>query len=202
MPEPTSKDRVTLSMQRPSLMAAALIAGLLALLLAIYVFTGRGSQNTNNDRDEQAPRQRQGKPSEAMAGENPRKPVQTADLTGHYEARADGAQRARMCMISDPSGLASFGIITETRDGGGCGGAGKAVREANVLRLTMAGEGDCVIKGTIARTQVRFPQGLAKGCSYYCAPGASLAGAIFEKTGGTAADARRAVDLAGDPLCE
>lgn len=135
------------------------------------------------------------------AGRDSREPVQTADLTGLYEAGGEGGQRARMCMISDPSGAASFAIVTETPDGGSCGGAGEAVRKGNMLRLTMAGDEQCVIDAQTGGTQVTLPRSLAEGCAYYCAPGASLAGAVFEKTGGTAKDAMRATDLAGDPLC-
>jgi hypothetical protein len=134
------------------------------------------------------------------AGLESRQPVQTADLTGLYEAPGEGRLSARMCMISDPSGTASFAIVTET-PGGGCGGAGEAVREAGLLRLTMAGDEECVIEARMEGRQVTFPQSLPQGCAYYCAPGVTLAGADFEKTGGTAEDAMRAADLAGDPLC-
>ncbi|MGI8704223.1 MAG: hypothetical protein ACR2JJ_00205 [Sphingomicrobium sp.] len=135
------------------------------------------------------------------AGRETRDPVQTADLTGLYEARGEGGQSARMCMISDSSGRASFAIVTETRDAGSCGGAGEAVREARLLRLSMAGDEECVIEARVEDRQVTFPPNLPEGCAYYCAPGATLAGADFEKTGGTAKDAMRATDLAGDPLC-
>jgi hypothetical protein len=130
-------------------------------------------------------------------------PVQIADLTGLYEARAEGEQRSRMCMISDPSGSGpvSFGIVTETPGGGSCSGAGEALGEGRLLRLTMGGDEECVIEAQISGTQVTFPLGLPEGCAYYCGPGATLAGATFEKTGGTAQDAMRAIDLAGDPLC-
>lgn len=130
-----------------------------------------------------------------------RQPVQTGDLTGLYEAGGGGEQRGRMCMIPAPAGVTAFAIVTETPDRGSCGGAGEAVREGSLLRLAMGGDEECVIEARIAGTQVTFPQRLPEGCAYYCAPGASLAGATFEKTGGTADDAMRAPDLAGDPLC-
>lgn len=130
-----------------------------------------------------------------------REPVQLADLTGLYQAPGKGEQRARMCMLSDRSGAVSFAAVTETPDGGSCGGAGEAVRQADRLRLTMAGDEECVIEARIAGTRVTFPPRLPAGCAYYCAPGATLAGAVFEKTGGSAQQAMRALDLAGDPLC-
>ena len=135
------------------------------------------------------------------AGRHSREPVQIADLTGLYEARGGGEQRSRMCMISAETGEASFAIVVEAPGGGSCGGAGEAVREGNLLRLTMGGDEQCVIGAQIAGTQVTFPSSLPEGCDYYCGPGATLAGAVLKKTGGTAEDAMRAKDLAGDPLC-
>jgi hypothetical protein len=104
-------------------------------------------------------------------------------------------------MISEGSGAASFGIVTEAPNGGSCGGAGEAVREGNVLRLAMAGDEECAIEAQIEGTQVTLPASLPEGCAYYCGPGATLAGIAFEKTGGTVEDAMRTTDLAGDPLC-
>jgi hypothetical protein len=139
---------------------------------------------------------------EEGARSDSRAAVQTADLTGLYEVRApEEGKRAQMCMISSASGTASFGIVTRNAAGGSCGGAGQAAREGDVLRLTMAGDEECVIEARMAGTRVTLPAGLPQGCDYYCGPGATLAGASFEKTGGTAADAMRASDLAGDPLC-
>lgn len=152
------------------------------LLIPLLVGCGRGGGDETTERDT-------------------REPAQTADLTGLYETRGEGEQRSRMCMTSDQSGAASFGIVIETPGGGSCGSAGEAVREANLLRLTMAGDEECVIEAQIVGTQVTLPPSVAEGCAYYCAPGATLAGAVFKKTGGTAKEAMRAMDLAGDPLC-
>lgn len=139
--------------------------------------------------------------AQEAAGRGSREPVQTAELTGLYEARGEGEQRARMCMMSEPSGAATFAIVTEAPDGGSCGGAGDAVREGNLLRLKMSGDEQCVIEAKIGGTRVTLPARLPEGCAYYCAPGVTLAGAVFEKTGGTAQEAMRALDLADDPLC-
>lgn len=161
------------------------------LLIPLLAGCGRGDGDEGAGRDSRVEAARRGSAQ----------PAQTADLTGLYEARGQGERRARMCMISDPSGPVSFGIVTEAPGGGSCGGAGEAVRQGKLLRLTMTGDEECVIETQIAGTQVTFPGTLAEGCAYYCGPGATLAGAAFEKTGGTAQDAMRAIDLAGDPLC-
>lgn len=134
-----------------------------------------------------------------LAGGEAGASVQTASLTGLYESVEQGGQGARMCMISQPDGTVLFGLVTEAPRS--CGGAGEAAREGNVLRLTMAGDEECVVNAQIADTQVTFPSALPAGCDYYCAPGATLAGATFQKTGGTVEDALRATDPTGDPLC-
>jgi hypothetical protein len=128
--------------------------------------------------------------------------VQTAELTGLYQGRGEGGERDRLCMISEENGGgAAFGIVTEDPDGSSCGGAGRAVRENGVLRLTMTGDEQCAIEARIDGRQVTFPAAVPEGCAYYCGPGATLADLSFEKTGGTAEDAKRATDLAGGPLC-
>lgn len=128
-------------------------------------------------------------------------PVQTATLTGAYEERVNGEQRARMCMLSRPSGAASFALVSQMADGRGCGGAGDAARSGSGLRVTMTGDSECVIEAQIRGSKLVFPRNLARGCNYYCAPGATLAGAVFQKIGGSVEDAKGAADLAGDPLC-
>lgn len=138
--------------------------------------------------------------SRSDGGEGSGKPVQITVLTGLYEARMD-AGRAQMCMVSAAGGAASFGIVSETGAGPGCGGAGEAVRDGNRLRLTMAGDEACVIDAQISGRDVKLPVTLPEGCSYYCGPGATLAGTVLTKTGETREDAMRAADLAGDPLC-
>lgn len=129
-----------------------------------------------------------------------RPPVQTESLTGLYEARGEGRQGSAICMIAREPGTASFGLVIATA-GGSCSGSGEASRTGERLRLTMAGEGECAIDARIEETEVSFPAAVPGGCAYYCGPGASLAGERFEKTGGTNAEAMRATDLAGDPLC-
>ena len=122
-------------------------------------------------------------------------PVQTSELTGLYEAAG-----SQMCMITEASGAAAFGLVREAPNGS-CSGAGDASRTGNRLRLTMAGDEECVIEAQIEGTQMTFPAAVPESCAYYCGAGATLAGTRLEKTGGTTQDAMRATDLAGDPLC-
>lgn len=126
--------------------------------------------------------------------------VQTATIEGLYQAAGPEMQPSRMCILSQPTGTASFALVVRNA-GGSCSGAGDAVREGDVLRLTMAGSQPCTIAATVEGRQVAFPSVLPESCAYYCSPGSALTGTAFEKTGGTSADAMRALDPVGDPLC-
>lgn len=130
----------------------------------------------------------------------PAQAVQTATLTGLYESGAAGS-RSQMCMIDRQTGDTRFGIVLRGPANESCSGSGSAVRQGDVLRLTMAGDEACTIEARIADGRISFPAGTAPGCAYYCSRGARFAGASFDKTGGTAQDAMRAEDLVGDRLC-
>jgi hypothetical protein len=131
----------------------------------------------------------------------PRAQVQTAELTGLYESRGADDERSRLCMMDRNAGETLFGMVAWGPDGGVCSGAGTAVRDGDTIRLTMAGDEQCVIEASARGTELTFPATVSNGCSYYCSRDASFAGKVFDKTGGTAEDAMRATDLVGDPLC-
>lgn len=126
------------------------------------------------------------------------RPPQTTTLTGLYESA--GQRPSQICIV-EQNGRARFGLVTRQSGRTGCSGAGAAIRTGDTLRLTMDGESACAIQARIAGGTVSFPAAVPRGCSYYCAPGAPLAGASFAKTGGSREDALRARDLVGDPLC-
>ncbi len=125
--------------------------------------------------------------------------VQTAELTGLYET--DGPRPSQMCIIDRRSGMSRFGLVVWSANDHSCSGSGEAVQEGGVVRLSMAGDEECVIEAAIQGTTVALPLTLPDGCAYYCGARAQMAGITFEKTGGTAEDAMRAADLVGDPLC-
>jgi len=130
----------------------------------------------------------------------PAQAVQTSTLLGLYES-GPAERRNQMCVIDRAAGDSRFGLVVRDAADQGCSGAGAAVRQGALLRLTMAGDEPCVIDARIEGTRVTFPARLAPGCAYYCAPGANMAGAALDKTGGAAEDAMRATDLVGDRLC-
>ena len=125
--------------------------------------------------------------------------VQTATLTGLYEGEA-AASGHRLCIVEGPGGQARFGLVV-TGAAGNCSGTGRASAQAGQLTLDMAGDSACRIVAGIDDGRVVFPPTVQGGCAYYCAPGATMAGALFDKTGGAREDAMRAQDLVGDPLC-
>ncbi len=127
-------------------------------------------------------------------------PAQTATLTGLYES-GDGPRRNQMCIVDREGGRTTFGLVTWGEGDRNCSGSGLARREGDRLRLQMEGDEACVIDARLDGGRVALPATLPQGCAYYCGPSAALAGVRFEKTAGEEADARRAVDLVGDPLC-
>jgi len=83
----------------------------------------------------------------------------------------------------------------------GCSGAGTAERSGDRLALDMTGDSACRIEARIAGGKVTLPDKVPDGCAYYCGAGARLEGVTLVQTGTSAADAVKAKDLAGDPLC-
>ena len=130
-----------------------------------------------------------------------KKAVATAGLTGLYEGGA-GPQKSQLCIVDKGTGNATFGINVWGANMHSCSGSGGVVRAGERLTLTMAGDSTCRIDATIRDGIVTLPESLPEGCGYYCGARARFAGASFTRTGGTAEDAMRAQDLAGDSLCE
>jgi hypothetical protein len=125
--------------------------------------------------------------------------VASGGLTGLYEGPA-GGRRNQLCLI-ERDGRASFGLIAWGQGDRNCTGWGRAERSGETLRLSMDGDPACVIEARIDGGAITLPDRLPEGCAYYCGPGAALAGVRFDRSGGTEADAGRAVDLVGDRLC-
>jgi len=121
-------------------------------------------------------------------------------LTGLYES-GSGDQKNQMCIVETGKD-AEFGLIVWGANMHSCSGAGRAVRKGERLTLTMTGDETCTIDATLKDGNVALPESLALGCAYYCGARASLAGARFTRAGSSEAEAKKAKDIAGDPLCE
>ena len=168
----------------------------LAFLPLLLAACGAQDSMTNSG----APASTASAPGDSPATSTPAAAVQTASLTGLYEG-GPAERRNQLCVIDRATGDARFGLVLWGPGSEGCSGAGSAVRRGDALRLTMSGDEPCAIDARIEGTRVSFPAQLPPGCAYYCSRGARIAGAAFDKTGGTAEDAMRAQDLAGDRLC-
>ena len=107
----------------------------------------------------------------------------------------------QMCIV-EKGGEAEFGLLVWGGNLHSCSGAGRAVRSGERLTLTMTGDETCTIRATLRDGTVSLPESLPLGCAYYCGARASFAGATFKKSGSSAADVRKAKDIAGDPLCD
>ncbi len=121
-------------------------------------------------------------------------------LAGLYEG-GSGAQKNQMCIVQK-GGEAQFGLLVWGGNQHSCSGAGRAVRKGERLTLTMTGDETCTIEASLKDGVVTLPATLPLGCAYYCGARASFAGASFKKSGSSEADAKKATDIAGDPLCD
>ena len=120
-----------------------------------------------------------------------RQPAETSLTTGTFA----GEGRDRLCLAGEPGnyrgGLIAFGTGDVN-----CSASGRIETADGGLALVPRGEGGCRIPLTVEGNVVRIGE-VPAACSYYCGPGASMAGKAFNR-----ADMGAAVtDLAGDPLC-
>ena len=125
--------------------------------------------------------------------------VATAGLTGLYEAAAGGG-RGQLCIVDKGAGNAQFGIRVSGADMLACQGAGSAVRAGNRLTLKMSGDQECTVDATISGGTVVLDRATGS-CGYYCGGATRLDGVTLRRTGGAVADALRARDVVGEPLC-
>jgi hypothetical protein len=124
----------------------------------------------------------------------------SARLTGLYEGGA-GERKNQLCIVGEGR-EARFGLLVWGGNLHSCSGAGDALREGDRLSLRMTGDETCTLAATLKDGTVTLPSTLPTGCAYYCGARASLANATFTRSGSTEADAKKATDIAGDPLCD
>jgi hypothetical protein len=166
------------------------------LILLLLAACGRDDQSGDN---RAAPES--GGPAASKSKPDPSSPAGAGTrLAGLYEG-GSGAQKNQMCIV-EKGGESQFGLLVWGGNQHSCSGAGRAVRKGDRLTLTMTGDETCTIEASVDGGSVTLPATLPLGCSYYCGARASFAGARFTKSGSSAADARKATDIAGDPLCD
>ena len=125
--------------------------------------------------------------------------VQITELAGLYEGGAP-LRPNQMCMV-EKGGEASFALVVWGTGMNSCSGSGRAVREGDTLRLSMAGDESCTIEAKISGANATLPDALPQSCAYYCGAQAKLGGASFTKKSSKVEDAMKAKDLVGEPLC-
>jgi len=106
-----------------------------------------------------------------------------------------GAGRDRLCIEGGPGNYRA-GLIAYGKGDNNCSASGRLEVDGGTLALVPRGEGKCRIELLVTAGEVRIGS-VPDSCSYYCGPGARLAGQSF-------APARAvgpAEDLAGSPLC-
>jgi hypothetical protein len=165
-------------------------------ILLLLAACGRDDPAANNQSAPPGP----AGPESASRPEPASSPSATTRLTGLYES-GSGAQKNQMCIV-EKGGEAQFGLLVWGANLHSCSGAGKAARKGDSLTLTMTGDETCTIEATLRDGNVTLPQTLPLGCAYYCGGRASLAGARFSRSGTGEAEAKKATDIAGDPLCD
>jgi hypothetical protein len=123
-----------------------------------------------------------------------------SSLVGLWEGGA-AAHRNQLC-LAEKGGKTQFGVVVWGANLASCSGAGEATRRGDSLILRMTGDSACTIEATAADGRIVFRQAAGPGCAdYYCGHSARFDGAAFSQRGAGAAAARKATDIAGDPLC-
>lgn len=106
-----------------------------------------------------------------------------------------GQGRDRLCIAGEAASLRAGLIVYGTGDVN-CSASGSLQPAGQGWVLVPKGEGACRIPIEVEGNTIRTGQPPA-ACSYYCGPGATMAGKSFNRADMEA----KAVDLAGDPLC-
>jgi hypothetical protein len=137
--------------------------------------------------------------SAAPKAARPGEPPALTTLVGLYEG-GESSRPHRMCVVEEGGGT-RFGLVVWGGNDHSCSGAGTVTREGATLRLAMTGDSACTIPATISGKTVTLPSELPAGCSYYCGASADMKGVSLTQTGTTEAEAAKAQDLVGEPLC-
>jgi hypothetical protein len=106
-----------------------------------------------------------------------------------------GEGRNRLCIAGEGQSPRA-GLIAYGPGDANCSAAGRLERSGSGWALIPKGEGNCRIPLSVEGNVVSVGQPPA-ACSYYCGPGAQLAGKSYSRSDMGA----KAVDFAGDPLC-
>lgn len=121
-------------------------------------------------------------------------------VAGLYERAGRTGAPDRLCVAGQGSGL-RFGLATGSDGPGNCTAKGTAVRQGAKLQLRIDGAPACNLSATATDNGVTLDAADGAECDYYCGEGAELTAGTFVKVEASAGDLRKAVDVAGEPLC-
>lgn len=136
---------------------------------------------------------------QAAGTQSPAQP-RTGALVGLWEG-GQASPRNQLCMRKGAGDASEFGLVVWGGNLHSCSGKGIATREGATLTLAMAGDSACAIEARMEGEAIVLPDTLPEGCAYYCGARARMNGVRFDPAGSTPADAAKAKDLVGDPLC-
>jgi hypothetical protein len=129
----------------------------------------------------------------------PAPPAESDSLVGLWQA-GQAPRPDQLCVVRRGD-TAQFGLVVWGANLRSCSGAGTLVRAGDRVTLTMTGDSACAIDARIEGGRIVLADRVPQGCAYYCGAGAKLEGAALSRAGTGPADAAKAKDLAGDPLC-
>ena len=122
-----------------------------------------------------------------------------ASVLGLWQS-GGGKQPNQLCVVRHGD-TPQFGLVVWGANMRSCSGAGTLTHSGDRVSLTMTGDSACKIAARLEGGRLVLPASLPQGCAYYCGAGARLENVAFSRIGSSPADAARAKDLAGDPLC-
>lgn len=118
-------------------------------------------------------------------------PAEPSLTTGTFA----GEGRDRLCIAGEPGNYRA-GLIAYGEGDVNCSATGRVEAQGEGIALVPRGEGECRIPLAVDGDVVRIGQ-VPASCSYYCGPGATMAGKSYSR----AEVGSQVADLAGDPLC-
>lgn len=125
--------------------------------------------------------------------------VPATTLAGLYERAGAGGAADRICLTG--TGPTRFGLVTASTGAGACTAKGEASTQGTTVDLRIEGAPLCELTATTTAAGLTLNAPRGEDCAYYCGGNATIAAGDFTKAGTSAADVRKVVDIAGDPLC-
>lgn len=131
-------------------------------------------------------------PSRPTSGASP--------IVGLYERAGVPDRPSRICIVGQGA-QTRFGLNASYEGPESCTAKGRVQSTGPVLTFAIDGDPACRLAATKTATGLLLNAPEGRECAYYCGRNTGLDAGPFEKVGDTEADARKAVDLVGEPLC-